>query len=292
MTEEEKQLTPNPSEEVSENTNPEVTPAEFETQAEPESQEEAVVEEPEKVEEIDETPTVEETELKAEPETEAVEAPVEADEQIVEKPSETNDDGVPYKTELVRSGPLSEEIRVFELKDLDKIHKDVDEEQRKIYESSLRDISQEQRIIGTIVTVNDNEILMDVGFKSEGVISRDEFEEGEGPKVGDQIEVFVDVLEDENGQMILSKKKADFMRVWERVRDIYDTAETIEGRITNRIKGGMVVDIMGIDAFLPGSQIDIRPVTDFDSYVGKTFEFRIVKLNELRKYRTQPQRYP
>jgi len=283
MTEEEKQLTPNPSEEVSENTNPEVTPAEFETQAEPESQEEAVVEEPEKVEEIDETPTVEETELKAEPETEAVEAPVEADEQIVEKPSETNDDGVPYKTELVRSGPLSEEIRVFELKDLDKIHKDVDEEQRKIYESSLRDISQEQRIIGTIVTVNDNEILMDVGFKSEGVISRDEFEEGEGPKVGDQIEVFVDVLEDENGQMILSKKKADFMRVWERVRDIYDTAETIEGRITNRIKGGMVVDIMGIDAFLPGSQIDIRPVTDFDSYVGKTFEFRIVKLNELRK---------
>jgi len=283
MTEEEKQITPNPSEEVLENTDAEETPAELVSPIESQAQEEAVVEEPEKVEEIDEIPTVEETEPMTEPETEAVEAPVEVVTEIIEEQSETNDDGVPYKTELVSSGPLSEEIRVFELKDLDKIQKDVDEDQRKIYESSLRDISQEQRIIGTIVTVNDNEILMDVGFKSEGVISRDEFEDGEGPKIGEQIEVFVDILEDENGQMILSKKKADFMRVWERVRDIHDTAETIEGRITNRIKGGMVVDIMGIDAFLPGSQIDIRPVTDFDSYVGKTFEFRIVKLNELRK---------
>ena len=283
MTEEEKQITPNPSEEVLENTDAEETPAELVSPIESQAQEEAVVEEPEKVEEIDEIPTVEETEPMTEPETEAVEAPVEVVTEIIEEQSETNDDGVPYKTELVSSGPLSEEIRVFELKDLDKIQKDVDEDQRKIYESSLRDISQEQRIIGTIVTVNDNEILMDVGFKSEGVISRDEFEDGEGPKIGEQIEVFVDILEDENGQMILSKKKADFMRVWERVRDIHDTAETIEGRITNRIKGGMVVDIMGIDAFLPGSQIDIRPVTDFDSYVGKTFEFRIVKLNEMRK---------
>ncbi|MDO9548292.1 MAG: 30S ribosomal protein S1 [Candidatus Marinimicrobia bacterium] len=287
---EEKKLTPNPSEELVENTDAEETPAELETPAESETQEEvAVEEEQEKIKEVDDNATIEETEEAAEPETEdepeteAIEAPVEAAEPIVEKPFKTNDDGVPYKTELISSGPLSEEIRVFELKDLNKIQKDVDEEQRKIYESSLRDISQEQRVIGTIVTVNENEILMDVGFKSEGVISRDEFEEGEGPKVGDQIEVFVDVLEDENGQMILSKKKADFMRVWERVRDIHDTAETIEGRITNRIKGGMVVDIMGIDAFLPGSQIDIRPVTDFDSYVGKTFEFRIVKLNELRK---------
>jgi len=103
------------------------------------------------------------------------------------------------------------------------------------------------------------------------------------PKIGEELEVFVDILEDENGQMILSKKKADFMRVWERIRDIYSNHETIEGKITSRIKGGMVVDVMGIDAFLPGSQIDVRPVTDFDSYVGKTLEFRIVKLNELRK---------
>jgi len=298
MIEEEKKLTPNPSEEVTEKTDTEEIPAKVETTTEPVTQEETVTEEiQEIVEEIADTKTVEETEVSVEADTEAaaepiteiepktgaVEAPVEVDEQVGEKPSETSDSGTPYKTELVVSGPLSEEIRVFELEDLNKIHEVEDEDQRKIYESSLKDISQEQRVIGTVVSVNEDEIMMDVGFKSEGVISRDEFEEGEGPKVGDQIEVFVDVLEDENGQMILSKKKADFMRVWERVRDIHDTAETIEGRITNRIKGGMIVDIMGIDAFLPGSQIDIRPVTDFDSYVGKTFEFRIVKLNELRK---------
>jgi len=188
-----------------------------------------------------------------------------------------------YKTEVVSSGPLSEEIRVIDIKDLHKIKEIKYQDQEKVYESSLKNLSEEQRVIGSIVSISDNEIMMDVGFKSEGVILRDEFEEGETPKIGDQIEVFVDVLEDEEGQMRLSKRKADFMRVWERVRDVYNNNENIEGRITNRIKGGMVVDIMGIDAFLPGSQIDIRPVTDFDSYVGKTFEFKIVKLNDLRK---------
>ncbi len=188
-----------------------------------------------------------------------------------------------YKTEVVSSGPLSEEIRVIDIEDLHKIKERQYQDQEKVYESSLKNLSEEQRVIGSIVSISDNEIMMDVGFKSEGIISRDEFEEGETPKIGDQIEVFVDVLEDEEGQMRLSKRKADFMRVWERVRDIYNNNENIEGRITNRIKGGMVVDIMGIDAFLPGSQIDIRPVTDFDSYVGKTFEFKIVKLNDLRK---------
>ena len=188
-----------------------------------------------------------------------------------------------YKTEVVSSGPLSEEIRVIDIKDLHKIKENKYQDQEQVYESSLKNLSEEQRVIGSIVSISDNEIMMDVGFKSEGIISRDEFEEGETPKIGDQIEVFVDVLEDEEGQMRLSKRKADFMRVWERVRDVYNNHENIEGRITNRIKGGMVVDIMGIDAFLPGSQIDIRPVTDFDSYVGKTFEFKIVKLNDLRK---------
>lgn len=195
---------------------------------------------------------------------------------------EVNIEGI-YKTEVVSSGPLSEEIRVIDLKDLHKIKELRYQDQEKVYESSLKNLTEEQRVIGSIVSINDNEIMMDVGFKSEGIISRDEFEEGETPKIGDQIEVFVDVLEDEEGQMRLSKRKADFMRVWERVRDIYNNSETVEGRIINRIKGGMVVDIMGIDAFLPGSQIDIRPVTDFDSYVGKSFEFKIVKLNDLRK---------
>ncbi|HPC35683.1 MAG TPA: 30S ribosomal protein S1 [Candidatus Marinimicrobia bacterium] len=199
-----------------------------------------------------------------------------------EKTSATPD----YTTELVTSGPLSENVRVYELKDIDRLNEvqaTKVEDRTKIYENSLKDIAIDQRILGTIVAINENEILVDVGFKSEGIIAREEFEEGELPKIGDQIEVFVDVLEDENGQMILSKRKADFMRIWERIKEIYAAGETVEGQIVSRIKGGMVVDIMGIDAFLPGSQIDIRPVTDFDSYIGKTFEFRIVKLNELRK---------
>ncbi|MCK4640567.1 MAG: 30S ribosomal protein S1 [Candidatus Marinimicrobia bacterium] len=261
MTEEEKTLTPNPSEELEE------TPAEPETLVEPEKPVESG--------------NPEETETPEEPEIPAV-AESTVKESSEEPPVEETASKM-YKTEIVSCGPLSEEIKVFEMKDLEKIKEESLDEQTKIYESSLKDISQEQRIIGTVVSINDDEILMDVGFKSEGIINRDEFEEGEMPKIGDQIEVFVDVLEDENGQMILSKRKADFMRVWERVRDIYNNSETIEGRITSRIKGGMVVDIMGIDSFLPGSQIDVRPVTDFDSYVGRSFNFRIVKLNELRK---------
>ncbi len=193
---------------------------------------------------------------------------------------------VNFNTEIVVTGPLTESVRVIDLKDLGSLpesHEKEIEEQNQLYRTALKDVAKDQRILGTVVAISENEIMVDVGFKSEGVVLREEFAEGELPKIGDQIEVFVEVLENENGQMILSKRKADFMRVWERIREIYNSGQIIEGKITSRIKGGMVVDVMGIDAFLPGSQIDIRPVNDFDSYVGKTFEFRIVKLNELRK---------
>lgn len=205
------------------------------------------------------------------------------EESIVTPEQDDKSPEVKYSVEKIETGPISEEVKVFKLEDLQEAKEESYEDQAKIYESSLKDIQEEQRVVGKVVSVRDNEILVDVGFKSEGVVFRDEFGEGELPKVGDEIEVFVDILEDEFGQMILSKKKADFMRVWERIKDVYTNDETLEGTIKSRIKGGMVVDVMGIDAFLPGSQIDIRPVTDFDSYVGETYEFRIVKLNELRK---------
>ncbi len=207
-----------------------------------------------------------------------------------EKPTETpqeettgNTPEVEYETELVETGPLSEEIRVINQEDLK------DDKQMKLdleiekYAKSLKNVTQDERIIGKVVSVDDNAILLDIGFKSEGVVDLEEFEEGEVPKVGDEIEVYVEQLEDEDGEMILSKRKADFMRVWERVKEQYNNNEIVEGKIKKRIKGGMVVDIMGIDAFLPGSQLDVRPVTDFDSYVGKTYEYRIVKLSDLRK---------
>ncbi|RKY47598.1 MAG: 30S ribosomal protein S1 [Candidatus Neomarinimicrobiota bacterium] len=189
----------------------------------------------------------------------------------------------PVRTEIIRSGPYVDEIKVVTLDELEKAEERVDEDELKIYESSLKEVSDEQRIIGKVVSVGEDFVVVDVGFKTEGIIPRYEFDESDLPKPGDQIEVFVEVLEDENGQMILSKKKADFMRVWERIREIYEKGEIIEGKIEARVKGGMVVKVMGIDAFLPGSQIDVRPIVDFDSYVGKTYKFKIVKLNERRK---------
>ncbi|MBO8129944.1 MAG: 30S ribosomal protein S1 [Candidatus Marinimicrobia bacterium] len=189
----------------------------------------------------------------------------------------------PIRTEKIKSGPYEAEVKVVTLDELKKIEKKLDKEEFKIYESSLREVSDEQRLIGRVVSIGEDVVVVDVGFKTEGIVPRYEFDESDLPKIGDQIEVFVEVLEDENGQMILSKRKADFMRVWERIREIYDKGEVIEGKIEGRVKGGMVVKVMGIDAFLPGSQIDVRPVVDFDSYVGKTFKFKIVKLNEKRK---------
>jgi len=189
----------------------------------------------------------------------------------------------PVRTEIIRSGPYVDEIKVVTLDELEKAEERMDEDELKIYESSLKEVSDEQRIIGKVVSVGEDFVVVDVGFKTEGIIPRYEFDESDLPKPGDQIEVFVEVLEDENGQMILSKKKADFMRVWERIREIYEKGEIIEGKIEGRVKGGMVVKVMGIDAFLPGSQIDVRPIVDFDSYVGKTYKFKIVKLNERRK---------
>lgn len=220
-------------------------------------------------------------EVEFKPEVSEAEVPVETF-----KTEETVTSAPEFETETITSGPLSDKIRIYDIKDIDSLKevKTADVvEREKIYASSLKDVSKDQRVLGSVVAINENEIMVDVGFKSEGVVTREEFAEGELPKIGDQIEVFVDVLEDESGQMILSKRKADFMRIWERIKEVFSAGETIEGRIINRIKGGMVVDVMGVDAFLPGSQIDIRPVTDFDSFVGKTFEFRIVKLNELRK---------
>ncbi len=188
-----------------------------------------------------------------------------------------------FDNELVKTGPLAEEIKVISKEDLKDDTQLLLEKELEKYEKSLKNVTQDERIMGKVVAVTDNDILLDIGFKSEGVVELSEFAEGEAPKVGDEIEVYVEQLEDEDGEMILSKRKADFMRVWERVKDMYNNDEVVEGKIKSRIKGGMVVDIMGIDAFLPGSQLDVRPVTDFDAYVGKTFEYRIVKLSELRK---------
>jgi len=110
-------------------------------------------------------------------------------------------------------------------------------------------------------------VIVDVGFKSEGIIPISEFTHPINIKVGEEIDVFLEQIEDANGELILSKQKADFMRVWDKIREVHDSGQSIEGRVIRRIKGGVVVDIMGVDAFLPGSQISLRQVPDFDAII-------------------------
>jgi small subunit ribosomal protein S1 len=154
---------------------------------------------------------------------------------------------------------------------------------QRLYEDTLTEFVEGQLVTGKISAINEKEVAVDIGFKSEGVIPLDEFLDLKAIKIGDDIEVFLDNVEDKEGQLVLSKKKADFMRVWERVLAANTTGEIIQGRCTRRIKGGIVVDLMGIDAFLPGSQIDVKPIRDFDQFIGKIMDFKVVKVNELRK---------
>jgi len=152
-----------------------------------------------------------------------------------------------------------------------------------LYEQTMQDINEGQILEGRILAVTEKDVLVDIGFKSEGSVPIEEFGDPSKIKVGDTVEVYLDTLENADGQLVLSKRKANFMRVWEKVVDVYDNEETIEGICTRRIKGGIVVDLMGVDAFLPGSQIDVKPIRDFDDLIGKTFTFKIVKVNRLRK---------
>jgi len=153
----------------------------------------------------------------------------------------------------------------------------------KAYTNTLVDISEHQLINGRVIGMNERDVLIDIGFKSEGIIDRSEFTDESLPAIGDQVEVYLEYLEDSSGNTILSKEKADFMLRWQNLREAYDNEEIITGKIIRRIKGGMIVDLGVVQAFLPGSQLDVRPITDFDLYLDKEIDLRIVKLNESRK---------
>jgi small subunit ribosomal protein S1 len=153
----------------------------------------------------------------------------------------------------------------------------------RLYDSTLMDFEEGTIVRGKVLAVDENGVTVDIGFKSEGVIPLDEFPDPKALKIGDDIEVYLDGIEDLDGHLILSKRRADFMRAWDRVKQMWERDEIIEGTITRRIKGGLIVDLGGVDAFLPGSQVDVRPVRDFDSYIGKRMKFKIVKLNDFRK---------
>ncbi len=149
----------------------------------------------------------------------------------------------------------------------------------EIYKGSLTDLEDNDVLTGKVVRLTDKEAIVDINFKSEGVISLNEFRYNSGLSVGDEVEVMVDRREDKTGQLQLSHKKARTLKAWDKVNELHDTGEVVNGFVKSRTKGGMIVDIHGIEAFLPGSQIDVKPIKDYDQYVGKTMEFKVVKIN-------------
>ena len=142
------------------------------------------------------------------------------------------------------------------------------------------DTADEDLIEGTVAFMTEREAIIDINAKSEGVISLNEFRYNPDLKVGDKVEVIVDAREDRTGQLILSHRKARVIKAWDRVNNAHDTGEIVNGFVKCRTKGGMIVDVFGIEAFLPGSQIDVKPIRDYDQYVNKTMEFKVVKINQ------------
>ncbi len=151
------------------------------------------------------------------------------------------------------------------------------------YDNTFKDISENQIISAKVIGISDSDIMVDIGFKSEGLISRSEFDNKNLPEIGSNIDVFLEKFEDTDGNITLSKYKADFIKRWEELKAFCDSGEPVKGKIIKRVKGGMVVDLGVIQAFLPGSQIDVQPVKNFDEYLNKEFDFQIVKVDEMRK---------
>ena len=149
----------------------------------------------------------------------------------------------------------------------------------KLIQENFVDTYNESVIYGVIINLTDREAIIDVNAKSEGVISLNEFRYNPDLKVGDKVEVLVDIQEDKTGQLILSHRKARTIKAWDRVNEAHDKSTVVNGFVKCRTKGGMIVDVFGLEAFLPGSQIDVKPIRDYDQYVNKNMEFKVVKIN-------------
>ena len=170
-----------------------------------------------------------------------------------------------------------------ELYDEDDYSADELEAMMAMYNGTMASIDEGEIVSATVLEIRDNLVILDVGFKSEGAIPVEEFRDLPDLKAGDTVEVLLENLEDQNGAVVLSKKKADFMRVWEKIRVAYESDQPVEGVLVKKIKGGVVVDLMGVEAFLPGSQIALRRVPNIDELLGQKYEFKIIKLNKRRR---------
>jgi small subunit ribosomal protein S1 len=284
------------------------TPTEAPVKAEAETVEapEAVVEESAPAEASPAKPATEETppveaapveasahvveEVVAEVLTDSKEEVVMADSDDSDDDSDDEEETVEFEKQLPsppRAGMLgfTGEItgQVYSLADLDKVVDPEDwnvglDDLRKLVENTLTNVSEHEIVSGKVVSVGEKDVVIDIGFKSDGIVSRSEF--GPDLEAGQDVEVYLERIEDYHGQLVLSKTKADTVRRWRRIEDAFNNEEVLEGLIVRRIKGGMIVELLdGMEAFLPGSQIDVRPVRDFDAYLEKRMEFKIVKLN-------------
>lgn len=193
---------------------------------------------------------------------------------VVEDKNEIKEDTQKAQAEFLDSfnwHNYEEGIDVIDDKQLDEFE--------KLVKENFVDTSDEDVIEGTVVYMTEREAIIDINAKSEGVISLNEFRYNPDLKVGDKVEVIVDTREDRTGQLVLSHRKARVIKAWDRVNNAHDNSEIVSGFVKCRTKGGMIVDVFGIEAFLPGSQIDVKPIRDYDQYVNKTMEFKVVKIN-------------
>ena len=148
------------------------------------------------------------------------------------------------------------------------------------YESTLTSVAENEIVSGLVSAISDGDVVLDIGYKSDGLVSLSEFRDTPDLKPGDSVDVYIETREDSRGQLVLSRRKAKLLRAWETIVDSFNNGTVIKGTVVSKTKGGLIVDTYGLETFLPGSQIDIRPILDYDSYVGKTMEFKVVKINE------------
>ncbi|MFP4489419.1 MAG: 30S ribosomal protein S1, partial [Bacteroidales bacterium] len=198
--------------------------------------------------------------------------PVKAEEKAEEKPA----------AEKPAAEKETDDLEEFDWESFEKEdtkHTPRKKEVEEMYDKTLSTIAEDEVVEGTVISMNKREVVINIGYKSEGVISLNEFRYNPDLKPGDKVEVYVESQEDKRGQLVLSHKRARALKSWERVNEALEKDEIINGYIKCRTKGGMIVDVFGIEAFLPGSQIDVKPIRDYDIYVGKTMEFKVVKIN-------------
>ena len=225
----------------------------------------------------------EKTEAVKETAKEVKETPVQKEEKIAKSAAKEKTE-VAKKTAVETKKETTAEAEEF---DWDSLETNIDvysekerEELANLYNSTLNTVSEKEVLEGEVISLNKREVVVDIGYKSDGIVSLNEFRYNPELKIGDKVDVYIESLEDKKGQMILSHRKARATRSWERVNESLESNEIIKGFIKCRTKGGMIVDVFGIEAFLPGSQIDVKPIRDYDVFVGKTMEFKVVKINQ------------